>query len=172
MLHEDAKYKFRTANAFVWSVPFTSESDTYSVAVKVSVHSKSLLFQRLVCICRPLTPCVVVTDLGLLSGPAASPLESSPITMVSRTIIAPPAPSASVARKPRVRQVGFETAVTAIIFAQKLKVAVARSHTRSAASVGRSRAKSMSVRGAMGDNDVPCRTVTADGLLGLPTVRC
>jgi hypothetical protein len=92
--------------------------------------------------------------------------------MVSRTIIAPPAASAFVTRKPRVRQVGFETAVTAVIFAQKLKVAVVRSHTRLAASVGRPRAKSVSARGAMGDNDIPCRTVTADGLLGLPTVKC
>lgn len=96
--------------------------------------------------------------------------------MVSRTsvIVSPGlAASASVVRKPRVRQVGFETAVTAILFAQKLKVAVARSQRApSAAPVGRSRTKSVSIRGNVGDKDVPCRTVTADGLLGLPTVKC
>ncbi|KAF8550806.1 hypothetical protein OG21DRAFT_1513531 [Imleria badia] len=92
--------------------------------------------------------------------------------MVSRTTVASPAASASGALEPRARKVGFETAVTAVIFAQKLKVAVARSHMRSAAPVGRSRAKSVSVRGATGDNNAPCRTVTADGLLGLPAVKC
>lgn len=93
--------------------------------------------------------------------------------MVSRTIIASPAASAPVALEPKARQVGFETAVTAVIFAQKLKVAVARSHARSAAPVGRSRAKSVSVRGGTGeDNNVPCRTVTGDGLLGIPTATC
>ena len=91
--------------------------------------------------------------------------------MVSRTIIASPTASASLAGKPRVRQVGFETAVTAVIFAQKLKIAVARSHTRSAAPVGRSRAKSVSVKGSIGDNNVPSHAVTADGHLGLPSVK-
>lgn len=91
--------------------------------------------------------------------------------MVSRTIIASesPAASVSIARKPRVRQVGFETAVTALVFAHKLKVAVARSHMSSAAPAGRSRAKSVSVRG---DNDGSCRTATADGLFELPSVKC
>jgi len=84
---------------------------------------------------------------------------------MSRTIIASPA-----AHK---RQVGFETAVTAVIFAQKLKDAAALSHGRSPTPVGGYRPVHISVRGTAAGDNVPCRAAAADTPLGLVTaVKC
>ena len=80
--------------------------------------------------------------------------------MVSRTMIVSSAAGAPITPKPEAGQVGFETAVIAVIFAHKLKVAVARTRKQLAM---------MSVDNGL---SLPCRAVTADGFPALSVVEC